>query len=189
MLTLGQAARLARRVILSPLGQQILRQISKLPLVPPMAPPSRPPSRPETLGPASPHPRSAAVMRPCLRCEADGSCPTQGRTGTDPHGHSQRLACQGSDGLRQRASAWAKHASSVRAPFATPRPRRVVPGANGSDGEPCRGARTGARSPPTIRPCASHPDPGSRAGLGAARDPARAWGGLDGIRDHGCVIN
>src|SRR5215217_5809344 len=56
-------------------------------------------------------------MRPCLRCEADGSCPTQGRTVTDPHGHSPRLACQGPDGLRQRASAWAKHASSARAPF------------------------------------------------------------------------
>jgi hypothetical protein len=37
------------RVVLSPLGQRILRQISKLPLVPPMAPPSRPPSRAATL--------------------------------------------------------------------------------------------------------------------------------------------
>jgi hypothetical protein len=39
------------RVVLSPLGQRILRQISKLPLVPPVARPARPPSRPTTLAP------------------------------------------------------------------------------------------------------------------------------------------
>src|SRR5215211_3658094 len=36
------------RVVLSPLGQRILRQISKLPLVPPVARPARPPSREAT---------------------------------------------------------------------------------------------------------------------------------------------
>ena len=38
------------RVVLSPLGQRILRQISKLPLVAPVARPARPPSREATLG-------------------------------------------------------------------------------------------------------------------------------------------